>query len=945
MEMIENNDAKIICSYKKIPLKYSFGLQNKLTTINSKFLLIADRLKSPNEIISIYDLESLSLLDTIEHPQIFFLEFHKHFDTIFFVATEKNIVLYEIDLTNKKPKTLSTIKGHFTNVIFADFSPYNPNILFSVSQNNDIKIYDLSKNMPISHIFINESFCERLKIKWGKIFMGFISNGKIIIFNYLLFLKENILEIQFQEEIVDFYFCEDVDFPLIALTEKELIYVLEKDNKKSIYTFDKEFESNYFLKEEKILIIFFDDIITGLTLNFSKVNTIFSLDINKCKVSYPIFIIDELLLKEDEICKFYSKNNKIIKFFTITLKKRTNNNNDNSNNNDNNNKAEVKITEFLKNIIDKISDIPLLLSNKNNIEMKYLIGKKYFDYKELEGELNEIKKRNLLKRKKEVLTKISDIDEKEDLIERYIFILKLLVNDNTNTVLVKKYLNFLSDNKKLLDLHFKNNYEEYGNELIYYLKILSPIEALEFKQNKKSQKEELINFMENLLKIRNNFEKIEKYFDSLKDFQNNIIRYNMPCDKNNEELYYYGFLNLLKYNLKNIWENIKEELKNTKTDNEQSLDDNKKDILENELRFLFDKMSKTKDYINKNPSNLEKIEYLILLLVETSNEEEYNFGYNLITSEKLAEDKIAELKKDDKFTKNYKIKNEQNYENICLNNISLNIQNLIYSKKIYNYEYYKAKYEEKYELSLVKQFYKNILQKKCFKSIYSTLYGENEYYPFENQDYTNYFIDNYYNFIPMRNDNLNGMTTKFSMKIFIVSFLPKVSGKCTKKEQKLLRQGLIISTSNHEIGHDFVNDHFYMENAKISVEKPIKQYLDIIESGDYIEFCLYGRILQTIDKKQALYILNEKNYEKTFLEFEEGFNNMKKEDIMIEGTFKEMFKDFNLDELELERNKNIYIVSKPNKLHEKVIACNLKNDVIGRKFSDKFYNEIYKKYT
>ena len=136
-----------------------------------------------------------------------------------------------------------------------------------------------------------------------------------------------------------------------------------------------------------------------------------------------------------------------------------------------------------------------------------------------------------------------------------------------------------------------------------------------------------------------------------------------------------------------------------------------------------------------------------------------------------------------------------------------------------------------------------------------------------------------------------------------------------------------------------------MENAKISVEKPIKQYLDIIESGNYIEFCLYGKILETINKNQALYILNEKNYEKTFLEFEEGFNNMKKEDIMIEGTFKEMFKDFNLDELELERNKNIYIVSKPNKLHEKVIAFNLKNDVIGRKFSDKFYNEIYKKYT
>ena len=198
----------------------------------------------------------------------------------------------------------------------------------------------------------------------------------------------------------------------------------------------------------------------------------------------------------------------------------------------------------------------------------------------------------------------------------------------------------------------------------------------------------------------------------------------------------------------------------------------------------------------------------------------------------------------------------------------------------------------------------------------------------------------------MKLEESNGMTDKFSMDMFIVSFLPKVEGKgsCDKLAQKLLREGLIINTSNHEIGHAFVMDHFFMENARIPIETPRKKTLDA-EGGYYIEYALFGRMLEIINMEQALYLLNENNYKKTYLEFQEGFNNIKKEDLIIEGTFKEMFKDIKLEEIYSDIKKNLYLPSNPNKFKEKIIVRSLKNDVIGRRISDEAYNEMYKKYS
>ena len=933
--------SNIFLDYWEKELGILVNLEYK-NILNNRFLLIVTEEKTDRySEISVYeyDLNSFSLLGSVKIKDLYYIKFHKHFENIFFVCTEKNVAIYHIDSDNKIIKNVTIVKGHFSCVSFADFSPFNPDIMISISRKNDIKIYNLKKSLPISHIFINEPLNKIIQVRWTENELGVISEKNILIFNYLEFLPDKVNKISFGENVIDFHFYGDKNsLPLIVITKTDIKYALDQNYIKTIYNINDQYKNNFYNKKLNYLVIFLRSEVQILSICFTKVENIYSTNTSKSKILYPIFLFDELELKEGELCKFYGQDYPMINTFKFIYKASIIEK-------ESDNKPKEKIEEFLKDILNNISDIPLLLSKNNNIKSNYIKTKKYFEYIEIEKELQKAKKRNLFDRKEFVIKNIDDINKKKDIKEKYIKILELLVNDNTYQKLINTYIQFLKDkkNKNVLKLCF-NKMEEYESELKYYLNIISVDDALSlFGQRKKSQKEELILFMENLLKFKiDEITIFEDYLNGFKELFDNMIYYNMPSDSDNIELCYNAILNLLKYSLKNLGESIKEKKSENEKKNKKNEDlkiKNNKEIVENELNFLIHKTKKTKDYIQQNNPNLEKIRYLIILFVQSKDEKEFDFGYNLITSEKLTKNDIDEFKKNNEINKKYNIKNEENYKYICLNNLGLYSDDIYYSKKIYNYEYYKNKYEEKYQISLLKNFYKNILQKKCFQSIYSTLYDE-DYYPFKDKKYVDKFVDRFYHFIPMKLENYNGMTDKFSMNMYIVSFLPRVSGSgCKKSELKLLREGLIINISHHEIGHDFVNNHFFMENARIPIETPRKFNLDA-EGGYYIEYALYGRKLESINMQQALYLLNEKNYDKTFLEFQEGFNELKKEDLIIEGTFKEIFKDFNLDEIISSNNKNIYLPINPAKYREKIIVRSLKNDVIGRRISDKKNDEI-----
>ena len=150
------------------------------------------------------------------------------------------------------------------------------------------------------------------------------------------------------------------------------------------------------------MLIFFNDEIQIFKLNYPKIELIFTHNLDNSGIYDPIFLFDEKQLEENELCKFYNKKKSAVDLFSITFKKSKNNQKDIY-------KPKQKLEDLLKNIIKNISDIPILLSKENNMEIIYENNKKYFKYKEINEELDEIRKRNLLQRKEIVIKNLDQI--------------------------------------------------------------------------------------------------------------------------------------------------------------------------------------------------------------------------------------------------------------------------------------------------------------------------------------------------------------------------------------------------------------------------------------------------------------------------------------------------------------------------------------------------------
>lgn len=253
------------------------------------------------------------------------------------------------------------------------------------------------------------------------------------------------------------------------------------------------------------------------------------------------------------------------------------------------------------------------------------------------------------------------------------------------------------------------------------------------------------------------------------------------------------------------------------------------------------------------------------------------------------------------------------------------------------------------DIDIIKNFYKNILPLQCFKSIYLDIYGKDSYYPFENREFTNSFIENNFEILPVF--NTLGLTDKFTTKTYFIPFVDKIHNDNNNFENKyinnIIKKGVFIRTGNHEIGHIFTNIKFYSENCQTSIETPRKKSLDFVDWGYYIDLALYGKKLDKINLEQALYLLNEKNYEKNYIEFQYDINNIKQEDLIVEGEFKEICEDIinKLNNIDFkEKSKEIYINLESSSIKEKSIYCGIKNDVLGKKMKDETYKRILEKY-
>ena len=91
----------------------------------------------------------------------------------------------------------------------------------------------------------------KIKVKWTEKEMGIISEKKIIIFNYLSILTDNIKKISFEERVLDFHFYENKEFPLIIITKNDIKYALNQYDIKTIYIINEQYKNNFYNQKLK----------------------------------------------------------------------------------------------------------------------------------------------------------------------------------------------------------------------------------------------------------------------------------------------------------------------------------------------------------------------------------------------------------------------------------------------------------------------------------------------------------------------------------------------------------------------------------------------------------------------------------------------------------------------------------------------------------------------
>ena len=95
----------------------------------------------------------------------------------------------------------------------------------------------------------------------------------------------------------------------------------------------------------------------------------------------------------------------------------------------------------------------------------------------------------------------------------------------------------------------------------------------------------------------------------------------------------------------------------------------------------------------------------------------------------------------------------------------------------------------------------------------------------------------------------------------------------------MLYSGGITKTNFFELNHNMYNMYYYHANGLIPLKIPRK------ESGREIEILLFGENDNSLNINQIKYLLNENNFNKGIVEFKNGFEALKEEDLIIKGEF------------------------------------------------------------
>jgi len=848
------------------------------------------------------------------------VEFHPNYSQIFLTTTSNKIKIWEITNKNKQFKYDLKIEINYNQdnlnaINFIKFIPEKKLHIFIYSSSDGIaKIWNLQHLYYKKTINIGKNIFDFQFSEDGTMF-GYISESNNLLKIYFMKDDESISLIG---EQIDYFYFTKTNKMFVAYKDKIKFYKDIKSNNfyekrlTNIYSYsysyyDKLYDYLYLIGKN-FIIIRLEDLSTILNIKIDNCDEIFMKNYNN-KDNKKSSIINFLIKQERKLytCSINS----------FQLYKR----------NDNQKKYKID-NKFWEGFFNQLELYDSEFCFERNISNELQIyKKKYFFIDEIEIELNKNFKYSLEEKKKMAEIEINNYHDKDTLSEQYLALVKIMIKDNTNRDVLKKYLLFLKHNyEKLKDIY--NNYSEYiesyNDEIKYYQICFTKKELNDIFDYYKelSEKEKFLKLVNYIANFDLENTEIDKVLDKIEINRNNLITFNQPIGFDNEELFYYMNSALISLEIEKFKSLKKiEKIKN--------------------VQYSLKKINFAKEI----EEDKDKFNELMLIILRAQDNLLTDYNINLLESHKYNQDEIAkkltEIKpsliddlilenekeinlSSNKFTKN----NLYNIDNALLHYKN---QRCFKKEELYNMNELYNHYQKQFDFDKFKNFFKKILQSKTIKQAFSILYPEIYKYPFDNEEKAKNFINNYYKFILLKDKTSNGGTNKFTLETKLFLMMKETKNyNFNENAIKVLYPSSIIKTFIHELNHNFYNIYFFHKNGTIPLTAPKKQKIQDEEGDGYIEYLLFNQHLKKINLKQAIYILNEDNYNKSLDDFRKDFISQKKNNMNINGEFSQL-NDIITDLLKNNEDlSNLILVNDSSSEFDEIdIDANDSDDVLG----------------
>ena len=829
---------------------------------------------------------------------------------------------------------------------FSIFNPFNSHTLASSCFDHSIQIWSVSRQ--IIHTVTCKNIIDIMNWQNNGALLGFIDDSQIKIYNNRN--KKIIFNLDFKENHINFEFYGNNTI-LVQTEDNNKIYAYKfgLDLKEGVEIKEKKDYNDIFEVKYNHLLVF--DLYYIIQKTDKEKETIDLYDgLNNNAYNHDYSLNHPKLIKSKDssiLCKILDKDD-YNNFKLLTIKESY----------EGQAKEEEKLIEEDKderyssssfNSFDKSSEdlnkeyfedcpnkfigiIENLHFNFNEYKDTYKKDKKYMDIEEIQSNLEKNKNHDLmwlrnnvkqiLENEKMCPTKFGSIKEE------YIFYLNLLIQDETNVELLEKYLIFLKKNEDFLE---KENiqHEKFYDELKYYSIFFEKekLKNLFSEYTFESEKTKVIKL------IQDYYYNLEK--NTLEQFQEKLEKenekryFNQPISFKSKELLYYDCYQDIR---RHIFES-----------------NNNKNKLENEL-YTLDKI--IENNIFEKYENDDILVPLSSFITFSEPEENVDFFLNSVCSDNLTDEEIQKKSKGFKLLldnngEKFVYYNEKAFHSpsqLCFENIKSDRPK---SEK-YNYNYMIKNPPLNLDIDKIKKFVTKTFSSRVFKEAFEILIEKEDYNKIFNEQMIYEFV-NKMKFLPVRFSSSVALIDSLSL-VSVIPTMKKIIifSKYNPKEKEIssiLENGIEVSIIYHEYGYAANVVISFKENKLKSNDTPRKKYVKHRDGGYDLELLLFGKEIKDLTYGEALYILKEKNYYKSLEEFRKGFNELKEEDLIMEGEFK----DFNIKDMsDINQLKTSIFIRAKNSNNPKddlrniKISIPLRNDVIGRKIKEKDLEPYFK---